>query len=153
MSFLKRFFGTAVEAAQEYDAIVASCQFESSNNDCSLVQQLKDKQAQKRVIEQEIHDYKVSSPFAVPNLYEFLKKLEHYGPRMGGRSWLEYDMNSIGMVVIERALCDMTEESVEGIGTELRAIRNRRRVISEKETVLVGICAEITVLKSKLGIE
>lgn len=48
MEFFKRLFGSAVEQAQEFDVAMASCQFESSNKDCSLVQQLKDKQTQNR---------------------------------------------------------------------------------------------------------
>ena len=157
MGFLKRFFGSAVKQAQELDAAMASCQFESSNNDCSLVQQLKDKQAQKRNLEQEIKDYATKSPAVVTNLHKFLKELERSGFHTDsrfGRSCLEYDMgSSMGMVLIERALCLMTDDDVRGIGEELCAIRDRRRTISEKESALAVICTEIAIIKTQLGIE
>lgn len=157
MGFLKRFFRSAVEQAQELDAAMASCQFESSNNDCSLVQQLKDKQAQKRNLEKEIKDYAANSPAVVTNLHKFLRELERSGFHMDsrfGRSCLEYDMgSSMGMVLIERALCQMTDDDVRGIGEELCAIRDRRRTISEKESALAVICADIAILKVQLGIE
>ena len=157
MSFLKRFFRSAVEQAQELDAAMASCQFESSNNDCSLVQQLKDKQAQKRNLEKEIKDYATNSPAVVTNLCKFLKELEQSGFHMDsrfGRSCLEYSMgSSMGMVLIERALCQMTDGDVRGIGKELCAIRDRRQTISEKEASLAVICADIAIIKTQLGIE
>lgn len=157
MGFFKRLFGSAVEQAQEFDAAMASCQFESSNNDCSLVQQLKDKQEQKRNLEKEIKEYATNSPAVVTNLYKFLKELERSGFHMDSRfhrSCLEYDMgSSMGMVLIERALYQMTDDDVRGIGKELCAIRDRRRTIAEKEAALAVICADIAIIKTQLGIE
>ena len=157
MGFFKRLFGSAVKQAQEFDAAMASCRFESSNNDCSLVQQLKDKQEQKRNLEKEIKDYATNSPAVVTNLCKFLKELEQSGFHMDsrfGRSCLEYSMgSSMGMVLIERALCQMTDGDVRGIGEELCAIRDRRQTISEKEASLAVICADIAIIKTQLGIE
>ena len=59
MNFLKQFFGRAVQEAQELDAVMASCQFESSTNDCSLVQQLKQKQTEKREMDAKIKDFEI----------------------------------------------------------------------------------------------
>ena len=71
-----------------------------------------------------------------------------------GRSCLEYSMgSSMGMVLIERALCQMTDGDVRGIGEELCAIRDRRQTISEKEASLAVICADIAIIKTQLGIE
>lgn len=157
IGLLKRFFSFAVEQAQEFDAAMAPCQFENSNKDCFLVQQLKDKQEKKRNLEKEIKDYVTNSPVVVTNLYKFLKELEQSGFHMDsrfGRSCLEYSMDSsMGMVLIERALCQMTDESVRGIGEELCAIRDRRKTIAEKETALAAICADIAIIKTQLGIE
>ena len=157
MGFFKRLLGSAVKQAQEFDAAMASCQFESSNNDCSLVQQLKDKQEQKRNLEKEIKDYATNSPAVVTNLCKFLKELEQSGFHMDsrfGRSCLEYSMgSSMGIVLIERALYQMTDEGVRGIGEELCAIRDRRQTIAEKETALAVICADIAIIKTQLGIE
>lgn len=157
MGFFKRLLGSAVKQAQEFDAAMASCQFESSNNDCSLVQQLKDKQEQKRNLEKEIKDYATNSPAVVTNLSKFLKELEQTGFHMDnrfGRSCLEYSMgSSMGMVLIERALCQMTDEGVRGIGEELCAIRDRRKTIAAKEASLAVICADIAIIKTQLGIE
>lgn len=76
MGFIKRFFGYAVEQAQEVDTALATCQFESSNKDCSIVQQLRDKQEQKKEVDAKIKAFEQHEPVVVDKFIELLLNLE-----------------------------------------------------------------------------
>lgn len=165
MSFLKRFFGSAVEQAQELDAAMASCQFESSNKDCSLVQQLKDKQTQKRAIDNKIKSYDDHSINTVTNIFLLLVELEKEGVEMTryDRSYPFMVSNysafkdcagrHIFTVKLEKVLDEMSESGVAAIGEELNALKTRATILCDLRRQSAELGKEITTIKAQLGIE
>lgn len=165
MSFLKRFFGYAVEQAQEVDAALATCQFESSNKDCSLVQQLKDRQTQKRAIDNKINSYDLHSANNIRNFFLLLCKMEAKGIEMS-----KYDRGypfivsnhspikdcferSFGMARLEEALDEISEDGVAAIGEELNTLKKRAIILCDLRAQSAELGKEITTIKAQLGIE
>lgn len=160
MSFLKQFFGRAVQEAQEFDAVMASCQFESSNNDCSLVQQLKQKQAEKREVEAKIKDFETSHPAMVLRFKAFLMEMERHGFEMGCHHHLEfgscvyhYFQHRCGVGRLEDVLGRMSDAELNMIFEELRALKHRAQIFGELRSQANQLSDEIDELKTKLGIE
>ena len=160
MSFLKQFFGRAVQEAQEFDAVMASCQFESSNNDCSLVQQLKQKQAEKREVEAKIKDFETSHPAMVLRFEAFLMEMERHGFEMGCHHHLEfgsriyhYFKHRCGVWKLEDVLGRMSDAELNMIFEELRALKHRSKFFGELRSQANQLSDEIDELKTKLGIE
>lgn len=165
MGFLKRFFGYAVEQAQEVDTALATCQFESSNKDCSLVQQLKDKQTQKRAIDNKIKSFDIHSANNIRNFFLLLSKMEEKGIEM-----TKYDRvypfgvsnhssvkdcfeRSFGMERLEEALDEISEDGVDAIGEELNTLKKRATILCDLRAQSAELGKEITTIKAQLGIE
>lgn len=166
MSFLKRFFGYAVEQAQKADVVLATtCQFESSNKDCSLVQQLKDKQTQKRAIDNKIMSYDNHSANNILNFFLLLVKMEEKGIEMTkydrGHPFMVSNHSSIkecferrfGMNKLEEILDEMSEDGVAAIGSELNALKTRATILRDLRHQSAELGKEIIVIKAQLGIE
>lgn len=160
MNFLKQFFGMAVQEAQEFDAVMASCQFESSNNDCSLVQQLKQKQAEKREVEAKIKDFETSHPAMALRFEAFLMEMERYGFEMGCHHRLEfgscihhYFQHRCGVWKLKDVLSRMSDAELNMIFEELRALKHRAKIFGELRSQANQLSDEIDELKTKLGIE
>ena len=165
MGFFKRLFGSAVEQAPEFDAAMVSCQFESSNKDCSLVQQLKDKQTQKREIDSKITSFENHEPVVFEKFMEFLLKLERNRFEMG----IEYRSyhtpgayNSrikgtfggyCGVERFEAVIAQTTIADIDAIHDELRTIKNRVNVLGGLHQQSKALSDEIKSLKAQLGIE
>ena len=165
MSFLKRFLCSSSEQTQESSPSIASCQFESSNKDCSLVKQLKDKQAKKREIDAKITSFEKHEPVVLEKFMEFLIKLERNRFEMG----IDYQSYHVpgaynskikdtfgGCYGVERfeAVIDRTTMAdIDAIHEELRAMKDRVNVLSglHQQSKLLG--NEIKGLKDQLGIE
>lgn len=165
MSFLKRFFGYAVEQAQEVDTALATCQFESGNKDCSLVQQLKDKQTQKRAIDNKIKSYDLHSADNIRNFFLLLCKMEAKGIEMTkydrGYPFMVSNYSSVkdcfersfGMARLEEALDEISEEGVAAIGEELNALKKRAIIMCDLRPQSAELGKEIAQIKAQLGIE
>lgn len=160
MSFLKQFFGRAIQEAQEFDAVMASCQFESSNNDCSLIQQLKQKQDEKREVDAKIKDFETSHPAMVLRFKAFLMEMERHGFEMGCHHRLEfgsciyhYFQHRCGVWKLEDVLGRMSDAELNMIFEELRTLKHRAKIFGELQSQASQISDEITELKTKLGIE
>lgn len=165
MGFLKRFFGYAVEQAQEVDTALATCQFESGNKDCSLVQQLKDKQTQKRAIDNKIKSYDLHSADNIRNFFLLLVKMEEKGIQMDKYDYdypFRASMRSsigecferkFGMARLEEALDEISEEGVAAIGEELNALKKRAIILCDLRSKSAELGKEITNIKAMLGIE
>ena len=161
MGFFKRLFGSAVEQAQEFDVAMASCRFESSNKDCSLVQQLKDKQTQKRAIENKIKSYDDHSANNIMSFFLLLVEMEKNGFKMGDcynreskRSFITECFDRLyGMRRLEEILDGMSEESVAAIGSELNALKTRATILNDLRRQSAELGGEITTIKAQLGIE
>lgn len=165
MGFLKRFFGSVVEQAQEVDAVLATCQFESGNKDCSLVQQLKDKQTQKRAIDNKIKSYDLHSADNIRNFFLLLYKMEAKGIEMTkydrGYPFMVSNHSSVtdcfersfGMARLEEALDEIAEEGVAAIGEELNTLKKRALILCDLRSQSAELGKEIAQIKAQLGIE
>ena len=165
MGFLKRFFGYAVEQAQEVDAVLATCQFESGNKDCSLVQRLKDKQAKKREIDAKITSFEKHEPVVLEKFMEFLLKLERNRFEMG-IEYRSYHTNGAynskikdtfgrcyGVERFEAVIDQTTIADIDAIHDELRTMKSRVNILSELHQQSKALGNEIKSLKDQLGIE
>ncbi len=160
MSFLKQFFGMAVQEAQEFDSVMASCRFESSNNDCSLVQQLKQKQAEKREVDAKIKDFETSQPAMVLRFKSFLMEMERQGFEMGCHHRLEFGsciyyhfQHRCGTGKLEDMLGGMPDAELNMMFEELKALKHRAKIVGELQSQAQQLSDEISELKTKLGIE
>lgn len=165
MSFLKRFFGSAISQAESVDAAIATCQFESSNSDCSLVQRLKDKQTQKRAVDNKIRSYDNHRADTVTNFFLLLVALEKEGVEMSryDRSYpfMRSDYSAFKdsadrhffMAKLEKVLDEMSESGVTAIGEELSALKARATVLCDLRRQSAELDKEITTIKAQLGIE
>lgn len=167
MGFLKRFFGETVEQAQVVDAAIATCQFESSNKDCSLIQTLKEKQAAKREIDGKIKSYDDHSSDNIAKFLALLVEMENRGFKMSDydyrlgygygnqkRSFItESFERAYGVIKLEGILDMMPEESVAAIGEELNAMKKRAAILGDLRRQSNELNKEIMAIKAQLGIE
>lgn len=165
MSFLKRFFCYAVEQAQEVDTALATCQFESSNKDCSIVQQLRDKQEQKKEVDAKIKAFEQHEPVVVDKFIELLLNLERNNFEMG-IDYRSYHMPGAynsrikdtfhgcwGVQKFEGVIDQTTEADIDAIHAELKAVKNRVNILSGLRSQSSALAEEIKQLKDQLGIE
>lgn len=167
MGFLKRFFSDAVEQVQAVDTAIATCQFESSNKDCSLIQTLKEKQAAKREVDDKIKSYDQHSTDNIAKFLELLVKMENHGFRMSDydycpsyccgdrkRSFItESFERAYGVIKLEEILDMMPEASVAAIGEELNAMKKRAAILGDLRRQANELNKEIMAIKAQLGIE
>lgn len=165
MNLIKRFFGYAVEQAQEVDTALTTCQFESSNKDCSLVQQLKDKQTQKRAIDNKIRSYDTHSKEVVVNLFLFLVELEKEGVEITRYDrrypYMSSDYSALKdsadrhffVARLEKVLDRMSESGVAAIGEELNSLKARATILCDLRAQSAELGKEIAAIKAQLGIE
>lgn len=165
MSFLKRFFGSAVEQAQEVDAALAACQFESSNRDCSLVQQLKDKQAEKKAVDAEIKAFTSEEPIVMEKFLMLLLQMEKNHFEMG-MDYCSYHMPGVynsrikdsfyhhyGTAKFKEIITLMTEEDIDAIHDELKSMKNWVSILNKLNQRRNTLEGEIEQIKAQLGIE
>lgn len=150
------------------------CDFESSTNDCSLVQQLKDKQAKKREIDASIKSYDDHSGVNVEKFLALLLRMEEGGFQMGWvsshypswtlghetlsdenkRSWIARSFNDLfGVCRLETILDEMSNEDVIAIGEELKALKRRADIVCDLRRQSDSLSVEIATIKIQLGIE
>lgn len=166
MSFLKRLFGSAVEPAQDFDTTIATCQFKSSNNDCSLVRELKEKQTAKRAVDNKIKSYDEHSVNSIASFFDLLVKMEKDGFEMGTSSYYPGSFNSsersriadsfersFCMIKLENILSSMFDEDIAAISSELFALRTRSAVLGDLRRQSAKLDKEIAAIKAQLGIE
>lgn len=166
MSLLKRFFGEAVEQTQEVDAAIATCQFESSSKECSLVQQLKDKQAEKKAVDAEIKSFTSDEPVAMEKFIDLLLQMERHHFEMGmeyPRYYTPGVYNSkikdsfyryYGTAKLREIIDLMTEEDIDAIYDELKSMKNRASILNKLNQRRDTLEKEIKEIKSvQLGIE
>lgn len=140
---------TSIEANQNI------CRHESNTSDCSLVQQLKEKQAAKREIDDYIKAYENNAPHITCHLQKFFMALESYGFEM------DYFHQSVdrlfrynyAAVVIEKALHDLSIDDVNHLTSEIISLKQKAYVLEEKRESSKVLGQEIADIKDKLGIE
>lgn len=138
---------------------MSSCQFESSNNDCSLVQQLKQKQAEKRELDEKIKSLVEPAGLCLEKFIMFLGSMENCGFGMnkgyhGLRSTIRRELSTeYGLRKFQDIVGRMTDNQLEGMFQELRTIKHKDGIISNLRQQSILLSGEIDELKAKLGIE
>ena len=175
MGFLKRLFCDAVDTAKEFDKVVVhinaepKCMLEGENNDCSLIRNLKDKQAEKREVDSKIKSLEFREPVILPTFVSLLTKMENAGFHMSkirrniDNVWYDshgYDGDIVkafntpsGIGRFEYVISMMTEDEINKIHEELIFIKNRSENLSSLRAKSSGLDAEIITIKAQLGIE
>ena len=136
------------------------CKYESATNDCSLIQQLKEKQAEARVIESEIKSYDKDDLSIISHVIDFLRTLEQYGFRMNDFKAFGYSEDVDRMFVhynevsiLERALYNMSTSDIDSIANELKSLKQKTVTLEEKNSALEAVNKDIANIKTRLGIE
>lgn len=164
LNFIKR----CIKESQELDNVVKgvqnACQYESSTSDCNLVQQLKEKQAAKKVIDDEIkayEQYDLSIVYYVKKFFKILEqcgfqmdKTHHYSGRYNTDGYVDFMFsNYFGISILDKALYYMSEYDIDNFSNELKAFKQRSMIIEERKTISNTLAKDIADIKTKLGIE
>lgn len=160
MSFLKQFFGSSKPATPE-TTVIEVCQFTVEDGECSLVQQLKQKQTEKRKMDAKIKDFETSQPANVLRFMSFLMDMERHGFEMGcHHHHLEYGSyiynhfkHRYGVGKLEDVLGGMSDTELNMMFEELKALKHRAKTVGELRSQANQLSDEISELKTKLGIE
>ncbi len=165
MGWLERILGGNDSQSFTIEEVTPTCQFESSNKDCSLIQQLKDKQAKKREVDAKIASFEKHEPVVLEKFMEFLLKLEQNWFEMG-MDYRSYHKPGAynskikdtfgrcnGVERFEAVIDQTTIADIDAIHDELRTIKSRVNVLSELHQQSKSLGNEIKGLKDQLGIE
>ena len=165
---LKIFFSKSVKTSKEVDTTMNElkntvekfiCKYEGNTNECSLIKELKSKQAMKKTIEDCIKSYDNHSNTNVENIWRFLATLEKNGFRMNSdaHSYNSSDINEMfiheGTYRLEHALNYFSLTDIDNIANELKALKQNTIIVREKKAVLKALEDDIADIKNKLGIE
>lgn len=171
---IKELFNKSTKEAKKLDTAMKElksvheqsiCEFESNTNDCSLVQQLKEKQTMKRIVDADIKAYNNHSNATIQKFWHFLITLEKNGFKMNSNSnsyrmfpvQEKSDIRDIfiieGTYRLERVLDSFTLDDINDIFNELMALKQKTIVIEEKQAVSKALVKDIDDIKTKLGIE
>lgn len=144
------------------------CTNESSTSDCNLVQQLKEKQAEKKQIELAIHDYKSElATIDIPTVVQFLLKLEDggivlkhnsrplfsstYHETSYNPSEIRTTLSHIGTGKIKAVLVEFN--NVDKMCTEIKALQAKANMLADMQKRSMELDDEIDQIKAVLGIE
>ena len=163
MNILKQFFGVHEPPAPSEPAppVREVCQFTVDVGDCSLIQQLKQKQAEKRELDAKVKSFESARLEHVTHFMTFLIEMERLGFEMKRDSSRSFYSSSIyhyfqhrgGVTRLEDILCGTTDNELNLMFEELRNLRNKVAIISELRAKSSQLYDEIAELKTKLGIE
>lgn len=164
MRWIKQFFYKAVKSAQDADEALDSCKLQSSNNDCSLIRQLKDKQLQKRAIDKKIKEFVNDEQSIMDNFIELLMLIEGNNFEMGGdrsshHAWahnskLRFHLaHCEGVKRLMDVISQMPGESIDAIHNELKSIKNRATILGDLKRQSQALEIDIRQIKVQLGIE
>ena len=163
MNFLKQFFGVHEPhaPAEPVTPVREVCEFAIDVGDCSLIQQLKQKQADKRELDAKIKAFESARLEHITHFVTFLMAMERLGFEMERDYSRSFYNSSIyhyfqyrgGVTKLEDILCDMTDNGLNLMFDELRNLRNKAAIISEYRAKSSQLYDEIAELKTKLGIE
>ena len=137
---------------------VAVCNCQDSLEQCDLVKLLREKQNEKKIIDNEIEAYERSEVSIMQYVRRFLMALEDTGFMMNGDiefMTVENQFRINGYAAahrIEKALDRFSQYEVKMLGDELYALKTKITVIKERKAALKVIEKDINEIKAKLGI-
>jgi hypothetical protein len=139
----------------------SECQHVDSTGECSLIQRLKELQAQKKEVDKQIKDYERNSCSMVDNFIKLLAEMERAGCFIYCNDRLRRDYSSgvrkhfeyHGTSHLEYALGSFSENGIQLICNELKDLSNKVNIIAEKQKMSNKLAEEIKEIKDTLGIE
>ncbi len=162
-------FDDAMQQVQQTEEvpIITVCKYESQNNDCSLLHLLKDKQAQKEFLEEEIKKISDEKKGQITEntkvICKFLKALNRTGIlRFFNDNYHWYKADDTFDTYcsmydfperIEASIQFLTSEDIENISKELADIKKYKENIAQKEQNVLLLKKEIIDIKRQLGVE
>lgn len=170
-NWLDNWLKQTIKDAQEIDKAIKAednnleqnvcvCKYESNTSDCSLVQQLKEKQANKKAVDNDIKSYEKYDLSIVQYVRKFLTTLEehnfcmdkHY--RFSGEGAVDFMFNNFcGVGRLEEALYYISNDDIDNMAKELKSLKQRTIIINELKSVSKALENDIADIKEKLGIE
>lgn len=170
---IKELFNKPIKEANELDTAMKElknvseqsiCEFESNTNDCSLVQQLKEKQAIKRIVDADIKAYNTHNYSSVQKFRHFLLALEENGFRMNNvyvtkqfDALKNSEINNMflreGTRRLEYVLDSFSLDDIDNIANELKALKQKIIIVEEKKATSNVLANDIANIKAKLGID
>ena len=136
------------------------CQFESDNNDCSLIQQLKEKQAELKEVNLKIDQLSKHSGDVLCIFVKLFDALEDCGLEMNSYqirystySSIRDELSRYGTIKIEKAIDCLSIEDIDDISNELKTLKERINNMENLKSQRAQLNNEITEIKNKLGIE
>ena len=158
MNFLKQFFGSSNPAPSDTTGKEV-CQFTIEDGECSLVQQLKQKQAEKRELDTRIKNFEEPVEPYLRMFTMFLGSMENCGFEMNTgyrslKSSIRRELSTVyGLCKLQGIIGRMTDTQLEDMFQELREIKYKERIVSNLKQQSASLGGEIAELKTKLGIE
>jgi len=133
------------------------CQYNGNSVECDLVQTLKEKQQQRRVLGEKIKSYDQYDLTKIQYLIYFLEKIKNQTTLIG-RAYsrvmtVDEMLSRIGISDLERVVSTMSIEQIDCIASELKDIKCREISICELRSEISEVDKEIREIKIQLGIE
>lgn len=136
------------------------CKHVNSTGECSLIQRLKELQAQKKEVDKQIKEYKGNNRILANNFIKLLAELERNGcfeycnyrnrwTDSGVRQYFEYHNVS----ALEHALHSFSKNDIQSICNEIKQLSDKANIIAEKQELSNNLADQIKAIKDTLGIE
>lgn len=164
MSFFHIFtemFNNQEDAPMFKPMLKSECQHVDSTGECSLIQRLKELQAQKKEVDKQIKDYERNSCSMADNFIKLLVEMEKSGCFVycNDRVWRDYNsgvrkhFEYHGTSHLEHALGSFSANGIQLMLNELKDLSNKITIITEKRELSNKLAEEIKEIKDTLGIE
>lgn len=160
----KKLKQSKILATEKQSLELPICRHESSTHECNLIQILKEKQTELKLLINEISSYEteIDNSKSISKFIEFLELLESSGLKMGNSAYPNYPNSKIirsilstsyGMYEFNNALDYLSISDIDLIANELKNLKQNHKVLFEKRAIKKQLIQDIEDIKEKLGIE
>ena len=144
------------------DIPITACRHISNSGECDLIQKLKELQAMKKEVDQQIAAYEKCDCSMITKFVDFMVALHEDRNALPYYDWHSFGSysnkirdhyNYHNVSILERPLSEFTESDIEEICNELKLVKKRTEVLCEKRELSQKLAAQIKEVKDTLGIE
>jgi hypothetical protein len=141
---------------------VTECKHVGSSGDCNLIQKLKELQAEKKEVDQQIVAYEKCDCSIITKFVDFMVALHEDSTALPYYDWhrsgsystrIRDYYNYRNARILERPLSKFTMSDIEEICNELKLVKKRTEVLCEKRELSQKLATQIKEIKDTLGIE
>lgn len=151
---MKNIFCKAIEEVEDLDSAMEQyvCKFENAvNNDCELIQQLREKQALEKILKKDITSYENNNHENMQYILKFLKDCKNVWARQRYYD-SDYYFNIEAISMIQHIVCKYSSDDIQNVANELVTLKKLDDIIIEKKSALKAIQKDISDIKAKLDI-